>query len=139
MTMVLLTACGSGSGGGYNEVPRSYIDTTYSRSGSYWTTGTMSPRQVAADIDRNTQAGNRVTKTDRVYLRYRNHVVRVNSNASGGSRIEISSYRTAHRAWNSDIGGVWPVPGPSGNGGGGGSSGGGGGGGFRGGGPGSGK
>lgn len=135
LTMVLLTACGGGSGGGYNEVPRAYISETYTRSGSYWTTSTMSPSQVASDINRNTEAGSRVTKPNRVYLRYHNHVVRVNSATGGGSRIEISSYRTAHRAWNTDIGGVWPVPGPSGNGGGGG----GGGGGFRGGGPGSGK
>nr|WP_245240941.1 DUF4247 domain-containing protein [Streptomyces spiramenti] len=133
---MLLTACGGGSGGGsYNEVPRSYIGETYSRSGSHWTAANMSPSQVATDIDRNTTAGSRVNKPNRVYLRYHNHVVRVNSATGGGSRIEVSPYRTAHRTWNSDIGTVWPVPGPSGNGGGGA----GGGGGFRGGGPGSGK
>ncbi|WP_103501463.1 MULTISPECIES: DUF4247 domain-containing protein [unclassified Streptomyces] len=130
LALMVLTACGGSSR--HNEVPRSYITSTYTASGAYYLASNMAPASVASDISRESKARDRVNKRDKVYLRYHNDVVAITKHEDG-SRIEILNYRSAHSTWNTDIGTIWPAPGSSGTGSGSG------GGGFRGGGPGSGK
>ncbi|WP_175410722.1 DUF4247 domain-containing protein [Streptomyces sp. TRM64462] len=118
-----LAACSSEPEDG-NDVPSSWIRSTYTSNGVDYVDRTDPASRVAREIDGHTAAQGRITDGDKEFLRYRNDIVAITPRADGGSRIEIADYRSGYRRWKSHIRTQWPDPDGSA---------------FRGGGPGSGK
>lgn len=120
---ILATSCSSGP----NEVPSAWIRDTYEYGYVNGTGGYVAssgrPEKVAAAINDNTAAAERLTSGGMVFLRYEDDMVAVSPHESG-SFIDIDDYEDGYNRYRSHVGGIWPAPGSKG---------------FRGGGPGSGK
>nr|BAP34772.1 hypothetical protein [Streptomyces sp. ML694-90F3] len=108
-----LTACSGDSDKEkrHNDVPMSWIRSTYTANTSGYLDRVDAPPAVASEIHTNTPARDQFTDTaGKVYLRYDDDIVAVSKHPQG-TLIEVDDYRTGYQRHYTHLrSSAWPDP-----------------------------
>lgn len=105
---ILATGCS----GSPNDVPDSWISSTYEYEMGDYVDPTDSPTKVADEIDGHTDAADRLSDDGMVFLRYDDDMVAITPRTSGsGSVIDIDDYEDGYDRYSSHVRARWPAPG----------------------------
>jgi hypothetical protein len=104
---ILATGCSNTP----NDVPDSWIRSTYELDLGEYVDRSDPPSKVADEIHGHTAAADRLSDDGMVFLRYSDDIVAINTLSSGsGSVIYIEDYDDGYDRWRTHIS-SWPAPG----------------------------
>ncbi|MFR9675521.1 DUF4247 domain-containing protein [Streptomyces sp. TR02-1] len=97
-----------------NDVPYSWISSTYEYEMGNYLDPSDPPSEVADEIDGHTAAADRLSDDGMVFLRYDDDMVAIGPRSVGtGSVIDVDDYDDGYDRWSSHVRRSWPAPGSS--------------------------